>query len=98
MYVYRAALKAKEVLRTVDMTTVSPGDVIITRAAGGAGWGDPLNRQIERVREDVKEGVMSIQRAKDIYGVIIDPETFAVEDATKELRDRMKKNRSVSDE
>jgi N-methylhydantoinase B len=97
MYVYRAARKTKEILRTVDMTTVGPGDVVITKAAGGAGWGHPLNRDVERVKEDVREGVVSVQRAKDTYGVIIDPETFAINyEATNELRGLMKKSNSLS--
>jgi N-methylhydantoinase B len=98
MYVYRAARKTKEILRTVDMTTVGPGDVVITKAAGGAGWGNPLDRDIERVKEDVREGVVSIRRARDIYGVIIDPETLAVdENATQKLRTAMKRSNDLSD-
>ena len=94
MYVYRAAKGTREILRTVDMTVVGPGDVVITRAAGGAGWGDPFNRDVERVREDVREGVVSIQRAKDIYGVIVDPATHSVDgEATRALREAMKKAR-----
>jgi N-methylhydantoinase B len=97
MYVYRAARKTKEILRTVDMTTVGPGDVVITKAAGGAGWGRPLDRDVERVKEDVKEGVVSVQRAKDTYGVIIDSETFAIDyEATNELRGLMKKSNPPS--
>jgi N-methylhydantoinase B len=92
MYIYRARKHETEILRTVDMANLGPGDVVITRAGGGAGWGDPLNRDVERVREDVKERVVSIGRARDVYGVVIDPKTFTVDyGATKRLRDLMKK-------
>jgi len=42
--------------------------------------------------EDVREGVVSVQRAKDVYGVIMDVENLAVDyPATEALRGMMKK-------
>lgn len=38
---------------------------------GGGGIGDPLARPIEAVAEDVKNGIVSIAAAKNIYGVVI---------------------------
>jgi N-methylhydantoinase B len=97
MYIYRAKKQTKEVLRTVDMANLGPGDTVITKAAGGAGWGNPLDRDVERVKEDVREGVVSVKRARDVYGVSIDPKTFAVDyDTTKKLREIMKKGSTES--
>jgi N-methylhydantoinase B len=91
MYIYRAKKQEKEVLRTVDMAFLEPGDVVITKAGGGGGWGNPLDRDVESVREDVKEEVVSIQRVRDVYGVVIDPKTLSVDyNETEQLRKKMR--------
>ena len=46
------------------------GDVISLRSAGGGGYGDPLDRDPERVRKEIQNGIVSSQQAKDFYGVI----------------------------
>ncbi|MFH1650733.1 MAG: hydantoinase B/oxoprolinase family protein [Chloroflexota bacterium] len=87
MYIYRARTGQKEPFHTMDIAHLGHGDVIVTRTAGGSGWGNPLDRDIARVREDVREGVVSAQRAKDVYGVVIDPGTAVVDKAaTEKLR------------
>ena len=92
MHIFRAKTGRKEVLRTIDMAFAGPGDVVITRAGGGAGWGDPLEREVARVKEDVDEGIVSVKRAKAVYGVVIDPDTLTVDyAATERLRKRRKK-------
>ncbi len=64
-----------------------PGDVLETITSGGAGVGIPANRDPEAVRKDVWNGLVSVERAKEVYKVVIDPETFTVDqDATKALR------------
>ena len=45
------------------------GDVVLMRSAGGGGYGDPLARDPERVREDVRLGFVSARAASDAYGV-----------------------------
>jgi N-methylhydantoinase B len=62
-------------------------------AAGGGGYGDPLERDPELVEWDVREGYVSIEAARRDYGVVIHPGTLEVDlEATKELRSSMKKN------
>jgi len=39
--------------------------------AGGGGYGDPLKREPESVRQDVASGLVSLQSARDDYGVVI---------------------------
>jgi N-methylhydantoinase B len=39
---------------------------------GGGGYGDPRERAIERVKQDVIRGLVSRQSARDDYGVVID--------------------------
>ncbi len=48
---------------------VVPGDLIRIESAGGAGHGDPRDRDPEAVRRDVAEGYVSAEVARDVYGV-----------------------------
>ena len=58
-------------------------------------WGDPLERETERVRLDVLQGKVSAEAARADYGVVIDAKTFIVdEDATAKLRERMRAART----
>jgi N-methylhydantoinase B len=47
------------------------GDVISVRTCGGGGYGPPEERDPELVRRDVREGKVSAERARDVYGVAI---------------------------
>jgi N-methylhydantoinase B len=69
------------------LTRMKPGDVIIMDAAGGGGYGDPLERDPEMVQDDVIQGYVSLEKAKEDYGVVIDPATMKADlAATEELR------------
>ncbi|HMF48806.1 MAG TPA: hydantoinase B/oxoprolinase family protein [Candidatus Saccharimonadales bacterium] len=62
-------------------------DVLYMRVASGGGYGDPLERDPQRIQEDVKNGLVSIEAARGIYGVELDKVTRHVDLAgTKELR------------
>ncbi len=66
---------------------LKPGDQLIARGGGGGGFGVPLDRPIEKVREDVRQVYVSLGAAKELYGVVIDPETMEVDaDATDTAR------------
>jgi N-methylhydantoinase B len=57
-------------------------------AGGGGGYGDPLKRDIEEVRREVINGYVSIEQARQDYGVEIHQKTFVVDViATQRLRD-----------
>lgn len=47
------------------------GDSFTRPAAGGGGYGDPLLRDPEQVRDDVADGYVSIERARKDYGVVL---------------------------
>jgi N-methylhydantoinase B len=75
-----------------SLTQLRPGDVVIMDAAGGGGYGDPLDRAPELVEGDVVEGYVSVKNAQENYGVVIDPETMKVDmDATRKLRGSLKR-------
>ncbi|MCY3945393.1 MAG: hydantoinase B/oxoprolinase family protein [Anaerolineaceae bacterium] len=63
------------------------GDVIINSSGGGGGWGDPLERDPQRVLEDVVNEYVSLESARRDYGVVIDEDTLTVDEgATAALR------------
>jgi N-methylhydantoinase B len=58
-----------DVLQPKSQTTQSANDVYSITFFGGGGYGDPLDREAERVARDVDEGVVSSSEAFRIYGV-----------------------------
>ncbi len=68
------------------VTTFVEGDhIILTETPGGGGWGNPKRRDPEAVRWDVLEGLVSPERAREVYGVAIDPQTMTVDIAETSL-------------
>jgi len=84
--------KGKKVqLRCNDVQYVQPGDVIWSKSGGGGGVGNPLDREVEKVRWDVLNEYISVEVARNVYRVVIEPETFEVDyEATTELRKKLK--------
>ncbi len=73
-----------------DAVPVKAGDTVRLVTPGGGGWGDPLEREIEAVRMDVVRRLVSQGSAERDYGVVMDPQTFAVDlSETATLRARM---------
>ncbi len=73
------------------LTQLKPGDVVTIDAAGGGGCGNPLDREPERVESDVREGYVSLEKAREEYGVVIHPETLRFdEEGTRKLRESLK--------
>ncbi len=73
-------------------TEVKAGDRIVIRSSGGGGWGDPLKREIGRVETDVLDGYISVDAARNEYGVVIDPASMkANREKTELTRKQMKK-------
>jgi N-methylhydantoinase B len=64
------------------------GEVARLITATGGGWGSPLERPVEEVIEDVRDGYVSLEQAKRDYGVELDPQTFAVVQLSEERRAR----------
>ena len=60
------------------------GDAWRISSGGGGGYGSPFERPAEDVREDVYQGYVSVERAAELYGVIIDPVTYEIDRAATE--------------
>jgi len=67
------------------------GDAFRLRSGGGGGYGSPLARDIAAVRNDVRQGYVSAEAARNHYGVVIGAETFDIDEvATEALRASMR--------
>ena len=65
------------------------GDKLRCLCQGGCGVGNPLERDVLSVDEDVRNELVSVDRAASDYGVVVDPNTSKVdEESTLELRER----------
>ncbi len=72
---------------------IGPNERIVSLSCGGGGYGDPLDRDPEKVRWKAREGYISLEKARDVYGVVLDtgPELYAVDrEATVSLRKELK--------
>lgn len=76
------AASAKTLVRAADgsrMTLPSKvenvparrGDRLVFATAGAGGLGDPLTRELDRVATDVRAGLVSVEAARDDYGVVV---------------------------
>ncbi|MFB6206520.1 MAG: hydantoinase B/oxoprolinase family protein [Haloglomus sp.] len=73
-------------------------DLVHFQMGGGPGWGDPLDRPIEKVVEDVEEQVYSPGTVESVYGVVgeldEDELTFEIDEAaTDERREEIRARR-----
>ena len=56
----------------VDGEPVKKGEVVRVETTGGGGWGDPLEREPDLVLRDVIQSKVSVQAAREHYGVSIE--------------------------
>jgi len=62
------------------------GTVIRSRTGGGGGYGNALARDPAAVREDIIEGYVTSEHAREVYGVVFDDALDVDQDATARLR------------
>ncbi len=62
-----------------DIQFLPEGTTVTHETAGGAGYGDPLERAPAAVQTDVRRGLLSVATAEREYGVMIDPVTLEVD-------------------
>ncbi len=55
-------------------------DVARLVTATGGGYGNPLERPVEEVQFDVKNGYITLEQAEKAYGVVLDPKTLEVKE------------------
>jgi N-methylhydantoinase B len=73
------------------LTTLKKGDLYRMIQAGGGGYGDPLDRDVYAVVDDVEQEKLTVEYARREHGVVIDPDTLALDlTATEKLRSEMR--------
>ena len=78
----------------VSGVPVRRGDKLVYDTAGGGGWKDPLDRPAELVQMDVRRQLLSADKARADYGVVLLLETLELDKAaTTQLRNRIRKYR-----
>lgn len=78
----------------ISRIPVKKGDILIYQTAGGGGWKDPLDRPPEWVQKDVRNGLVSIEKARSDYGVVLRPGDLSIDhEATEALRKEAKEKR-----
>jgi N-methylhydantoinase B len=75
--------KSKEIIRGIPH-----GSVYRQGAGGGGGYGNPHERPAELVLSDVLDGVLSMDAAREDYGVVIDPVSMEMDKQATQLRRR----------
>nr|WP_228139418.1 hydantoinase B/oxoprolinase family protein [Rhodococcus fascians] len=81
-----------------DAEPILAGDTIRIRTTGGGGWGDPLERPIESVEQDVLWGKVSREFAATDYGVVIAEGTATADvEASEKLRAEMRNARGLDE-
>ncbi|MDH3690920.1 MAG: hydantoinase B/oxoprolinase family protein [Gammaproteobacteria bacterium] len=73
-------------LRAKGRQDIPQGDHLIMEMPGGGGYGDPLQREMERVLSDVRDGLISKDTARRDYGVVINDHDEIDFDRSKKLR------------
>ena len=67
-------LKSGTTLRTKGYQIIPDGDRLILELPGGAGMGIPADRDPDRVAQDVRDGLVSVENARTSYRVAIGPD------------------------
>ncbi|MFL5253793.1 MAG: hydantoinase B/oxoprolinase family protein [Rhodopila sp.] len=82
----RVALKSGKALRTKGLQVIPDGDRLILELPGGAGMGDPAERDPALVARDVRDGLVSAENAGRLYKVALTDTRNVDATATARLR------------
>jgi N-methylhydantoinase B len=87
-FVFNPGTPAERPLKSKGLDYLNAGDVVSLRLPGAGGYGNPLERDHAALLADVRDGKVSLESAREDYGVIIDPETLTVDEAAAERLER----------
>ena len=82
----QVSLRSGRPIRPKGRQTVPARDAICLGLPGGGGFGDPRERDPARVRDDVRDGLITAEEARRDYGVAIDAQGEIDAAATARLR------------
>jgi len=75
--IYKNGDQQPELLYKTENRPLQAGDRVRMSTGGGGGYGDPRERPAELVKRDISRGFVSLESARNDYGVIIDAEGTA---------------------
>jgi 5-oxoprolinase (ATP-hydrolysing)/N-methylhydantoinase A len=78
------------------LALTSPGQVLDVQLAGGSGYGDPLERPIEEVQQDLDDGYLTPEGAARDYGCAAGPDGRLDAEATARLRAARREGNATS--
>lgn len=84
----------RQVLPYTDFE-IRKNDVLYYTLGMGGGYGSPLDRDPEAVRRDVESELVSPEAALEVYGVVIDPRTLALDQAATEQARRTRRQENL---
>jgi len=77
-------------IATVSFGNLDTGTKVQIQTCGGGGWGNPLERPIEKVEQDTLNGYISPEAARKKYGCVIDPQTKKIDlKGTEKIRSKL---------
>jgi N-methylhydantoinase B len=82
----RVAQRSGKALRTKGFQVIPDGDRLVLELPGGAGMGNPTERDANLVARDVRDGLVSVANAEAVYHVVITADGTMDEAATLALR------------
>jgi N-methylhydantoinase B len=86
----------EERLGPIETRQLKAGDVIRLERSGGGGYGPAWERPAEAVLADVLDGYVSLDAAREQYGVVVDAGTHRIDQAaTQRRRDEIKRRAST---
>jgi N-methylhydantoinase B len=88
------ACQKRKVLKSREVISLRRGDIYVSVQAGGAGYGDPLERKPELVLKDYLNRACSQEMCQQVYGVVLDLEAKTVlGEKTRIMRDQLRLER-----
>lgn len=78
--------EARTALKPKGEQLVPAGEHLLLELPGGGGLGDPFERAPDSVLRDVRDGYVSRDKARELYGVVIDAQGRLDEVATRAIR------------
>lgn len=93
-YVEDETTGRRRFVSAAGLVRVGEHEIWVGVSTGGGGYGPPTERPAEQVRQDLRDGIITSESARDIFGVVVvDPEAddpVIDEEATRRLREEMR--------
>jgi N-methylhydantoinase B len=75
-------------LKSKGLDVLNTGDVVSLRLPGAGGYGNPLERDLDLLLRDIRDGKVTLESAREDYKVVIDPSTLQPDEAaTRKMRE-----------